>query len=212
MMRRTLPQASPRISSQQIYAVFKRSFDVLISSLLLVGLAPLMALIALIVRLSSRGPTIFSQQRVTRNGEIFTMYKFRTMVVNAEGKTGAVWARRNDPRVTFLGRFLRATRLDELPQLFNVLKGEMSMIGPRPERPELVDKLALELPGFSKRLQVKAGLTGLAQVAAGYADSVDSYRKKLAWDIVYIQKRSILLDLLISFKTVAVVFTGRGAR
>ncbi len=155
---------------------------------------------------------IFSQRRLTRHGKVFTMYKFRTMSVDAEQKTGAVWAVSEDPRVTKIGRVLRKFRIDELPQLLNVLAGDMSLIGPRPERPEIAAKLKKELPAFQRRLEVKAGITGLAQVGSGYASCVRSYQRKLALDLIYINNRCLLLDLRIALKTVFVVLTGAGAR
>lgn len=194
------------------YSVFQTLFDKVGAACLLTASAPVMLFVAVGIKLTSPGPILFRQRRLTRCGQVFVMYKFRTMVNNAERNTGAVWAAANDPRVTPFGQFLRNSRLDELPQLLNVLKGEMSIIGPRPERPELATKLAEQLPSFRKRLQVNAGLTGLAQVGSGYAANVDSYREKLAWDILYIRRRSILLDLLIAVKTVRVMLTGRGAR
>jgi exopolysaccharide biosynthesis polyprenyl glycosylphosphotransferase len=194
------------------YEATKRLFDFVISSFLLVTLSPVMLFVALGVKISSTGPVIFKQVRLTKSRKPFTMYKFRTMCQDAESKSGAVWASCNDPRVTSIGKFLRLTRLDELPQLFNVLTGEMSLIGPRPERPEFAEKLSSEFISFKRRTEVKAGITGLAQVSNGYADSVDSYRKKLALDILYVNHRSLLLDLKIAAKTILVVFTGAGAR
>jgi lipopolysaccharide/colanic/teichoic acid biosynthesis glycosyltransferase len=140
------------------------------------------------------------------------MFKFRTMRTNAERDGKAVWATASDPRVTKIGKLLRRTRLDELPQLINVLTGDMSLIGPRPERPEIARELSERFPSFNKRLKVKAGLTGLAQVQHGYAASSEAYRKKLAWDLVYIRKQSIALELEIAARTCVVVLTGDGAR
>lgn len=194
------------------YDSLKRSTDIIGSALLLLFLSPVMAITALLVRFSSPGPVIYRQKRLTQGGRTFEMYKFRTMVSNAEGATGPVWAAISDPRVTPLGRILRTTHLDELPQLLNVLMGDMSLIGPRPERPEMAAELAAELPSFWRRLEVKAGITGLAQVSTGYVSSVRNYRRKLALDILYIEKRSLLLDLKIAFQTVMVIITGRGAR
>lgn len=187
------------------FVVFVRHFGLLV-------LSPLMALIAVAVACTSHGSVVFSQKRLTKGGRIFTMYKFRTMHCDAEAKTGAVWASYCDPRVTTVGRILRVTRLDELPQLVNVMLGDMSLIGPRPERPELAEQLSRELPQFSRRMEVNAGITGLAQTALGYASSVRGYRRKLALDIQYIENRSLLLDLVIALKTVVVVITGTGAR
>lgn len=134
------------------------------------------------------------------------------MSTDAERTSGAVWAADRDPRITPFGHFMRKTRLDELPQLLNVVIGDMSLVGPRPERPEFARELEQKLPSFSKRTQVKAGLTGLAQISSGYAASVDSYKEKLAWDRLYVQRRSFMLDLRIMIRTVAVVFRGDGAR
>lgn len=194
------------------YDRVRNILDVLTSLLLILLAAPLFLIIAIAVRASSPGPIIFRQRRLTKDGREFTMYKFRSMCCDAEAKSGATFAAKSDPRITRLGAILRMTRLDELPQLFNVLKGEMSIIGPRPERPEIATDLSEKIVGFHRRLDVKAGLTGLAQIGNGYAACTESHRKKLAWDRLYIQKRSFLLDLSILIRTVWVVFTRRGAR
>ena len=194
------------------YGMSKRFLDILCALGLLAILFPFMFLVSLVIRATSRGPAIYCQRRLTEGGKIFTMFKFRTMSCDAETETGAVWADSDDPRVTPVGRFLRCTRLDEVPQLLNVLIGDMSLVGPRPERPEFAKELADKLPSFARRLEVKAGLTGLAQVWSGYASNMDSYRKKLAWDRVYIRNRSTWLDLLIVLRTIRVVLTGAGAR
>lgn len=190
----------------------KRLFDILGASVLLLFSLPLMLLVAIAVLLLSGRPVLFGQRRLTTGGREFTMWKFRSMSRDAEVKSGPVWATVNDPRVTPLGRFLRRTRLDELPQIFNVLAGDMSLVGPRPERPEMADKLRESLRWFDKRLEVKAGLTGLAQVEAGYSGDMDDYRDKLALDILYVRKKSILLDLIIGFKTIKVILSGSGSR
>lgn len=195
-----------------IYDAWKRLFDILGSLTLLVFAVPVMLFLSLIVRLSSPGPAIYAQRRLTAGKRVFTMFKFRTMVSNAESGSGAVWAKKDDPRVTKIGKFMRKTRLDELPQLMNVLIGDMSLIGPRPERPEIAKDLEKEFPNFMKRCDVPAGLTGLAQVSSGYADSVDSYKDKLKHDLEYVATRSPLLDLKIALKTVLVILTGDGAR
>ena len=194
------------------YGVVKRIVDFIGAAVLLVLFAPLMLVVALLVRLTSRGPVIFRQVRLTDGNREFTILKFRTMTVDAEQKSGAVWAAKNDSRITPVGRFLRTTRLDELPQLINVLRGDMSLIGPRPERPELAGLLQKELPSFYKRHKVRAGITGLAQVEHGYAGCTESYRRKLALDILYVKRRCLLLDLRIALRTVFVVFTGSGSR
>ncbi|MEE9448197.1 MAG: sugar transferase [Arenicellales bacterium] len=193
----------------QVGLRFQRVVDVLLSSLGLVLASPVMLFLAVIVRLSSKGKAIYQQQRVGLNGKEFTLYKFRSMVEDAE-KTGAVWAQKNDARITPLGRFLRATRLDELPQLWNILKGEMSLIGPRPERPEFVEKLRKEIPHYDLRHLVAPGLTGWAQVMMSYTNSVDEAARKLEYDLYYIKNHSIQLDFAILIKTVISVFRRMG--
>lgn len=194
------------------YEAVKRVVDILGASSLLVLLSPVLALSAVLVRLSSVGPVIFCQNRITEGGKIFTIYKFRTMRADAESESGAVWALEGDPRITTIGKFLRLTRLDELPQLINVLLGDMSLVGPRPERPEIAELLSHELISFKRRTMVRAGITGLAQVSSGYASSIEEYRRKLALDILYVNNRSLLLDAKILAKTLLVVLTGSGAR
>ena len=174
------------------------------------GHAPLMALTALAVRLQSPGPVLFRQTRMGQYGRQFTIYKFRSMRADAELLTGAVWAQKDDPRVTRIGRFLRRTRLDELPQLFNVLVGEMSFIGPRPERPEFIDELERQIPLYRARLSVKPGVTGWAQVRYTYGASVEETVEKLQYDLYYVKNLSLFLDLLILISTVQVVLFGRG--
>lgn len=195
-----------------VYDAFKRSMDLCVALAMIVLLAPVMVFIAGCVFLTSGGPVIYRQRRLTMGGKVFTILKFRTMKVGAEKLTGPVFASENDPRITKLGRFMRKTRLDELPQLFNVLSGSMSLVGPRPERPELAVQLENSIPRFHQRLQTKAGLTGLAQVRQGYPDGVDGYRRKLALDLLYIKKQSVALDLWIAVRTVGVVISGSGAR
>lgn len=190
----------------------KRVVDLAGASILLLATAPLMAAVAAGIRATSVGPVLFKQPRLTENGRVFMLLKFRSMRVDAERESGAVFAQDGDSRVTSLGRFLRKTRLDELPQLINVLKGEMSLVGPRPERPEIAAELAGKIRGFQRRLRAKAGLTGLAQVIQGYPDDIDGYRRKLGLDLLYIRRRGLLLDLWIAMKTVGVVVSGAGAR
>lgn len=204
-----LPHVETQVSN---YEIFKRSFDLWLATLLLILLAPVIFFAALMIKTTTRGPVLYKQLRLTAGGREFWMYKFRTMSTNAEAVSGAVWATRSDPRITPVGRFLRISRVDELPQLLNVLRGDMSLIGPRPERPEMASKLQEELPSFNRRLEVKAGITGLAQVGHGYAACLKSYRRKLAFDRLYVKRRSVLLDLKIAARTILVVLTGRGAR
>jgi lipopolysaccharide/colanic/teichoic acid biosynthesis glycosyltransferase len=194
------------------YDYLKRWVDIMGALSLGVALTPVMVGVTMAVRASSPGPVIFRQKRLTEGGREFMLCKFRTMRQDAECQTGAVVAQLHDVRVTRIGRFLRKTRLDELPQLWNVLRGDMSLIGPRPERPELAKNFERKIKGFHRRLGVKAGLTGLAQVIQGYPEYTDGYRQKLALDILYIKKKSALLDMWIAFKTIGVVVSGSGAR
>lgn len=190
----------------------KRLSDLVLALGLLLPALPLMGLIALLIRLDSRGPALFRQERVGQHGRVFVLNKFRTMRVDAERGSGPVWAAPDDPRATRVGRWLRRTRLDELPQLFNVLLGHMSFVGPRPERPEFVRLLAREIPFYGARLAVKPGITGWAQVRHQYAASVDDAREKLQYDLYYIKNLSPFLDLVILLHTVQVVLFARGAR
>jgi lipopolysaccharide/colanic/teichoic acid biosynthesis glycosyltransferase len=181
-----------------------RCFDIVGSVVLLLLTAPLMLFTAVLVKCSSAGPVLYNQPRVGRNGKIFTLYKFRTMVDGAENDTGPVWAAKDDRRVTTIGKILRCTRLDELPQLFNVLQGDMSLVGPRPERPYFVKQHRV-LQGV--RLAVKPGITGLAQIRAVYDLKPEH---KLKYDFLYIQKRSFLLNVYILLMTIPVVLLRKG--
>ena len=189
----------------------KRALDVLISLLLLIPAAPIMLITAIIVRLESPGPVIYKQDRVGLFEKEFTVYKFRSMRADAE-KNGAVWASAKDTRVTKFGKFIRKVRIDELPQIWNILKGDMSFIGPRPERMTFVTKLKETIPYYSLRHTVKPGLTGWAQVCYPYGASEEDARRKLEYDLYYIKNMSILLDINIVFKTVGVVLFPKGAR
>jgi sugar transferase (PEP-CTERM system associated) len=189
----------------------KRLTDIVASTALLLLTAPLLLLAALAVKLSDKGPVLYRQIRVTQGERHFGMLKLRSMTVNAE-KAGAVWAAERDPRITRVGRFLRRTRLDELPQLFNVLKGDMSFVGPRPERPEFTNKLATQLPLYRERHLVRSGLTGWAQVNYPYGASLNDVRSKLSYDLYYVKNFGFLLDLLIMLQTVRVVFWPSGVR
>jgi lipopolysaccharide/colanic/teichoic acid biosynthesis glycosyltransferase len=181
-----------------------RATDITISVVMFLLFAPVMLLTAVLVRITSPGPVLYRQKRVGKAGRIFTLYKFRTMVDGAEKRTGPVWATKNDGRVTPLGRILRCTRLDELPQLFNVIRGDMSLVGPRPERPYFVSRYAA-LQGV--RLAVKPGITGLAQIRAFYDLKPEH---KLKYDSLYIRNRSLLLNLYIILQTIPVIFLKRG--
>ena len=190
----------------------KRVLD-LASAIIGVILAlPLLILTALAVRLDSPGPILYRQQRVGQHGRLFNLFKFRSMRQDAEAKTGAVWCAEGDPRITRVGRFIRLTRLDEIPQLWNVLRGDMSLVGPRPERPEFVESLARDIPFYGQRHTVKPGLTGWAQVSYSYAGSVDGTMEKLQYDLFYIKNLSLPLDLFIMFCTAKIVLLGKGAR
>jgi len=193
----------------QVGLRFQRVLDVLLSFVGIILLSPLFLLLALLVRLTSPGAAIYKQLRVGLNGRPFTLYKFRSMVVDAE-RDGPVWSQQNDPRVTSFGKFLRATRFDELPQLLNIFKGQMSLIGPRPERPEFVAELRLRIPHYDLRHLVAPGLTGWAQVMYSYTSSVDEAARKLEYDLYYIKNHSIQLDFAILLKTVIMVLRRMG--
>ena len=187
----------PRPSSLQLQSMY--SF--VIAAIGLVIAAPIMLLVALAVRITSKGPILFRQTRVGLNGKPFTIYKFRSMRVDAEAKTGAVWAVKNDPRVTPIGKYLRILRLDELPQILNVLRGEMSIVGPRPERPEFVQTLSEIIPFYRQRHSVKPGITGWAQINYKYGETIDDAIVKLEYDLYYIKNLTSSLDMYIIFHT-----------
>ncbi|BCG47661.1 Sugar transferase [Citrifermentans bremense] len=189
--------------------VYKRCVDILLSVFGLFWAAPFFPLIALAIKLDSPGPLFFKQVRVGSGEKPFLLYKFRSMCQNAE-RNGAVWAAKNDARITRVGKFLRNSRIDEIPQLYNVLKGEMSFIGPRPERPEFVENLKKDIYYYSKRHTIKPGLTGWAQVRYPYGATVEDAKEKLRYDLYYIKNLSFLLDTQIIFETVKVVLFGRG--
>ena len=219
--------------------VVKRAVDIVGAVLGLIITSPLWIIIPVLIKLSSPGPVFYTQMRVGENrrrrdrrfhrravaadrrqrerrredylGRPFKMIKFRTMVVDAERMSGPVWAQRNDPRVTWIGGILRKTRLDEIPQFLNVLKGEMSLVGPRPERPAIIRELATKIDRYAARLQVKPGLTGLAQVENGYDNSLESVARKVSFDLQYIREWSLWQDFKILCRTLVVVVTGRGA-
>jgi sugar transferase (PEP-CTERM system associated) len=189
----------------------KRALDVVVSLILLVLFAPFLIGAAIAIKLDDGGPILYSQERITRNEKPFRIYKIRTMRTDAE-KGGAVWAAERDPRITRVGNFLRQSRIDEMPQLVNVLRGDMSLVGPRPERPAFVTQLAEHLPLYHERHMVKAGLTGWAQINYPYGASIEDARAKLSFDLYYVKNFSILFDLLIILQTLRVVLWPSGAR
>jgi len=197
---------------RRIYRIMKRLFDIVAAIAGVIILSPLLILTAVMVRLTSKGPIIYSQIRVGENGRLFKIYKFRTMKVDAEKETGAVWAKANDSRITPVGMFLRKAHIDELPQLFNILMGEMSLIGPRPERPVFVEKFKEVMSDYDRRLRVKPGLTGLAQVRHRYDETIEDVKKKLKYDLLYIRKMCFWADFGIILRTFRVVVTGEGAK
>ena len=197
---------------RRTYTIAKRIFDSVAVFLGAIILSPILLLTAIAVKLTSHGPILYSQVRVGKNGKLFKIYKFRTMTVDAEKNTGPVWAAKNDCRLTPIGNLLRKAHIDELPQLINILKGEMSLIGPRPERPMFVEKFKEEIPGYEKRLGVKPGITGLAQVWHRYDETLEDVKKKLKYDVLYIKKMCLWSDFNIILRTFRVVFTGEGAR
>ena len=189
----------------------KRALDIAASLVMLLLFSPFLAAAAIAIKLGDRGPILYSQERVTRNEKPFRIYKLRTMRTDAEA-AGAVWAAARDPRITRVGNFLRQSRIDEMPQLINVLRGDMSLVGPRPERPAFVRELAEKLPLYNERHMVKAGLTGWAQINYPYGASLDDARSKLSYDLYYVKNFSILFDLLILLQTLRVVLWPSGVR
>lgn len=202
-----LTGAVPQTPLIRTFTTFKCLAEPVIASLMGLALAPVILLLALIVKMTSKGPVFYCQVRTGYLGKSFTLIKFRSMYTDAE-RDGIQWSSKNDHRVTPIGRFMRKTRLDELPQLWNVIRGEMGFFGPRPERPEIYRELKKEIPLFSLRTVVRPGITGWAQVTAGYAASVAESRTKLEYDLFYIQNNSPRLDLIILFKTVQVALFG----
>lgn len=192
--------------------VARRITSTLLAFVCLLVVSPFLPIVALVVKLSSRGPVLYRQRRVGRNGSIFYCTKFRTMKADAEATSGAVWATERDPRITAVGQFLRKTRLDELPQLWNVFKGEMSFVGPRPERPEFVGMLKQQIPYYDLRHTVRPGITGWAQINYPYGSTVEDAKEKLKYDLYHIKNMSVGFDLFIVFQTIKIVLFGRGAK
>lgn len=197
-----------REHSRIFYDVLKRLLDIIFCLMSLCIAIPLIVLFAIAIKVESKGSCSYSQERVGRNGRCFTIYKLRSMYIDAEAN-GAKWAEKNDSRITRIGRFMRKTKIDELPQILNILKGDMGIVGPRPERPIFVEKFKMKIPRYEERHKVKCGLTGYAQVHGGYELSPEEKLKK---DLYYIENRSIFMDLKLILRTVVVVITGKDAR
>jgi exopolysaccharide biosynthesis polyprenyl glycosylphosphotransferase len=195
-------------NEKKSFFIIKRFFDILFSIFGLVITSPIILVVAILIKLETPGSVFFVQERVGINGKNFMIIKLRSMFIDAE-KNGAQWAEKNDARVTRIGSFIRKTRIDELPQLWNILSGDMSLVGPRPERPIFSEQFNHDIPGFTDRLAVKPGLTGWAQVNGGYDISP---QEKLKFDLIYINNATLLFDLKILIRTFVVVFTGNGAR
>ena len=189
----------------------KKMIDIIISLMVIVVFSPLFLIVAAAIKLDSRGPVLYIQERVGLRGKIFNLYKFRSMVINAEEISGPVWAGKNDTRITHAGRILRKIRIDELPQIYNILKGDMSLVGPRPERPFFVEQLKKKIPYYQLRQKIKPGLTGWAQIKHSYDRSLDDVREKLKYDLYYIENMSLNMDFKIIIATIFVVLGRKGA-
>lgn len=196
------------LHEKKLYEFLKRLLDIIASIVGIILTSPIILITCILVVLESPGNPIFKQERTGRRGREFNILKIRSMCLDAE-KNGPQWAEKEDSRVTKIGKFIRKTRIDELPQLFNVLKGDMSIVGPRPEREVFIREFEKTIPNFRQRVQIKPGLTGLAQVNGGYDIPAT---EKLMWDLIYIEKRNLYLDIIIILKTFSVIFTGEGAR
>lgn len=200
-----MPQLMPEWEKKM-----KRLLDISLSFIFIICTLPFTSIVALAIKLESKGPVFYKQERAGMNGKPFNIYKFRSMYVDAEKKTGPVWSQKNDPRVTRAGRIIRKIRVDEIPQMINVLKGEMSLVGPRPERPYFVELLSKEIPLYKKRLKVRPGITGWAQVKHKYDENIDDVRVKLRYDLFYIENMSLRMDFKIILRTIFVVLFGKG--
>ncbi len=188
----------------------KRLMDVVISFLFLIITSPILLLTAIAIKIDSKGPVFYKQERSGMNGDVFKIIKFRSMVQDAEKKSGPVWSTKDDPRITRVGKIIRKLRLDEIPQVINVLRGEMSFVGPRPERPFFVEKLSEDIPLYKRRLRVRPGITGWAQVKHKYDETLEDVKTKLRYDLFYIENMSLRMDLKIIFRTIFVVLFGKG--
>ena len=203
---------SPGCHASRFHLAYKRGASVLVSIFGLLLTLPLLPFIILAIKLTSAGPALYRQNRVGRDGVVFNCYKFRTMRADAEADTGATWALDDDPRITSVGRFLRLSRTDEIPQLWNVLRGDMSLVGPRPERPEFVNMLNKEIPYYHLRHTVRPGITGWAQVRYKYGSSIEDAKEKLRYDLFYVKNMSAGLDVLVFFQTIKIILLGQGAK
>lgn len=194
--------------NKTVFNFAKRILDIILSSILIILTSPIFILVTILVKTTSNGPALYRHKRISKNDTEFTIYKFRSMYTNAE-ENGAVWTKDNkkDPRVTTIGRFIRETHLDEIPQLINILKGDISFVGPRPERPEFIKGLEKNIPYYGLRHSIKAGLTGWAQVNYKYGSSIEDAKEKLKYDFYYIKNRNIFFDAIIILKTIAKIFT-----
>ncbi len=196
------------VNDSFLFKIYHRMLDIIVAIIGLVISIPIIIVFGFLIKKEDGGPVFYKQDRLGKDGRIIFIYKLRSMRINSE-TNGAIWAEKNDPRITKVGKFIRKTRIDEIPQFLNILKGEMSIIGPRPERPTLTMEFNDQIPGFINRLVIKPGLTGYAQVHGGYDISPED---KIKEDLYYIKNRSVFLDFSILFRTVKVIFTGEGAR
>lgn len=188
----------------------KRFIDIIVSLLILIITSPVLTLVSLAIKIDSRGPVFYKQIRVGKDGKEFKVYKFRSMFQDAEKHSGPVWSQKNDPRITRVGRFIRTVRLDEVPQFINVFQGHMSLVGPRPERPFFVEKLSQEIPLYKRRLKVRPGITGWAQIKHKYDENIEDVKRKLQYDLYYIENISLRMDFKILFRTIFVVLFAKG--